>query len=535
MNATSDTLWSTRRPGRDESGSTLLLILVFLTSIGLLGAALMSYELTLNKQSFSTRRIQTRETGVNTAMEWAVNAVGNGREGFCQGGYDRDLLTIGGREVEVVCRVDNPDARAANNVALFLNRAEPAELNRIVANGTLGPSGTTHIDGPVYFGAKPAWSIDTPVRVAGDVLVGSDDGGCRTNETMELPKNLDALYPTARVCTTELSAVTPPPVEPPCEALEKCVDPTPLSLDAAGKETNGVPACKVFSPGLYRTAPILAGNNYFTTGTYYFELEDEWRIASAIRGGDPSPASDVAAESERETTVPRCAGAPEPIAPYGVTFVFGGRSSIRGMNSARIELFPATTGGSTLPTIVAGGRERVTDWAKRSEFGLDRDLITVGGGAPEFVLHGGVFAPDSAISLAGTREATVTIGGTVVVGRIELRGEEGEAATDAPTEPATEAATEATGRASMVKNNIGIFVPSGTAKKFVLMARSCPGGRDVISPTACTNPPVGAREPELCAVASATIYNDERRTLFVDSWRVDRDPSPSDPFRCEIS
>ncbi len=533
-----------------EAGSTLLLILVFLTSIGLLGAALMNYEITLNKQSFSTRRVQTRETGVNTGLEWAVNSLKQGKDGFCQGGYDRDVVTVGGREVEVRCQADDADRNAASNVAVFLNRAEPAELNRLRTSGALGPGGTTQIAGPVYLGVKGGWSIETPLRVDGDVLVGTEDGRCEPNETLDLPENMTALYANARNCSTDLSTVTPQPVPQPCEVYEKCPDPAPRLLDVKGNDTKSAPACKVFVPGYYRNAPALAGNNYFVPGTYYFELDEEWRIASAVRGGDPAPETGVAEAAQSATSIPRCAGAPEPSEPWGVTFVFGGRSTMRIMDTARVELFSFVTKETELPNIVSGGQKLTTEWARRSEFTLERNLLSVGGGSPEFLLHSGIYAPDSAVSMTGTSRAVEKIGGTVVVGRLELNGDSSDTsktgkdgvgsevsvAVETPSSLDEAAPGKDGSDASAAKpGNIGIFARAGTAKKFVLIARSCPGGRDVITRNACSAPPPGPLEPELCAVASATVYDDGRRTLYVDNWRVDRDPSRFDPATCVFS
>ena len=507
----------------DENGSTLLLILVFLTSIGLLGAALMNYEIALTKQSFSTRRVQTREAGANTGLEWAVNSLKQGKDGFCQGGYDRDVLNVGGREVEVRCRANDADRNADSNVAVFLNRSAPAELNVLRTSGTLGPDGSTQIAGPVYLGVKGGWSIESPLRVDGDVLVGTEDGRCEPNETLDLPENLTALYANARNCSTDVSTVTPQPVPQPCAVYEKCPDPEPRLLDVKGNETKSAPACKVFFPGYYRTAPVLAGNNYFVPGTYYFEFDEEWRIASAVRGGDPAPETGVAEAAQSATSIPRCAGAPPPMEAWGVTFVFGGRSTMRIMDTARVELFSYATKEAELPNIVSGGQKQTTEWARPSEFTLKRNLVIVGGGSPEFLLHSGIYAPDSAVSMTGTSSAVEKIGGTVVVGRLELNGER-----SVPSKGVSDPS-------AAVPGNIGIFARSGTAKKFVLIARSCPGGRDVITRNACSNPPIGSLEPELCAVASATVYDDGRRTLYVDNWRVDRDPSRFDPATCVLS
>ena len=220
------------------------------------------------------------------------------------------------------------------------------------------------------------------------------------------------------------------------------------------------------------------------------------------------------------------------------------------MDTARVELFSYATKEAELPNIVSGGQKLTTEWARRSEFTLERNLVMVGGGSPEFLLHSGMYAPDSAVSMTGTSRAIEKIGGTVVVGRLELNGDPSDTpksgkesvasdvavAVEAPSSLDEAASGKGGSDASAAKpGGIGIFARAGTAKKFVLIARSCPGGRDVITRNACSNPPSGLLEPELCAVASATVYDDGRRTLYVDNWRVDRDPSRFDSATCVFS
>ncbi len=505
----------------DEQGSSLILVMIFLSAIGVLSAALVSYELTINKQSFSTRRMQARETGVNTGIEWMINSLRQGRDGLCQGGYDNDVLTVASREVALVCRAAPPDGPAgptgptgsANNVALYLNAAEPHELNVVRTSGELGVDGGPTIVGPVYNGnpadGQTGWDLRSPLVVNGDVLGAAGGDRCDTGAVSEVPDGLKPLYANVKRCSMALSTVTPPPVPPPCAAIEKCVDPKPQSLDADGKETRGQPACRIFSPGLYKTAPQLAGNNYFRPGVYAFHFDAEWLISSALRGGDPVPQSEVAEAEPVISSVPRCAGAPEPASPWGVTFVMAGGSHVRVGPTARAELFSWSERNVALPNVVAAAKE-VTEWASPAMPTLERDLVSVSGGEPEFILHAGVFAPSSALTLAGQGAAIETIRNTVVVGRLELRA-------DAP-----------------ISGSLGIVSRTGRAKKYVLMARSCAGDRRIISHTACTSTTEGALEQDLCAIATATVYDDERRTVHVDSWRVDRDPSPADPSTCSL-
>lgn len=497
----------------DESGSSLILVMVFLSAIGVLSSALMSYEMAINKQSFSTRRMQARETGANAGVEWIINSLRQGRDGFCQGGYDRDIINVSGREVAVSCRTDGSDV-AANNVALYLNATGSRERNVIRTSGALGADGPPTIVGPVYNGniadGKSGWDLGAPLVVNGDVLGASEGDRCDVGDQADVPAGLKTLYANVKRCTMPLAAVTPLPIPSPCKSVKECGDRPPLFLDAEGKETTGQPACNVFSPGIYRTVPKLAGNNYFLPGVYSFDFDGEWKIASALRGGDPVPQTDTAEEEPVMSSIPRCVGAPEPAMPWGVTFVLGGSARLRVASTARVELFSWSDSTVSRPNIVAAGTKGVADWANPSSPTLDQDLVAVGGGEPQFILHAGMFAPQSSLRLAGQGAAIETIRNTVVVGRLDL-------ATDKP-----------------ISGPFGIVSRTGRAKKYVLMARSCAGDTRVISHNACTAPPTGVLEQDLCAVATATVFDDQRRTVHVDSWRVDRDPSPADPATCSL-
>ena len=187
--------------------------------------------------------------------------------------------------------------------------------------------------------------------------------------------------------------------------------------------------------------------------------------------------------------------------------------------TARMELFSYTTiadpkapvSQAHLPNIVAGGEKGVTEWAARSEVPLGSDLLGVRTGEPEMALHGGIYAPTAGVALRGRGAAVVTIRDTVVVGRFEMAVE-----------------------SDLKRPDFGIFGRTGTVRKYLLMARSCPGTAQHIQPDACTAPQAGPLEQELCTLATATVYDDDKRTVYLDNWRVDRDPSAADPAKCEL-
>ena len=420
------------RETTNESGAVLILTLIFITTIGLIGGALISYERTINRQSFSTRKVQVRETGTNTGLEWAVNSIRQGQDGFCQGSYTREVLTVGGREVEVICKgpATGGTTPGLNSFALYLNNASPAAQNVIKTAHAVGATPIKNIVGPVYNGSdtgggNDGWDLNAPLYVDGDVLV-AIGAGCVAGATSAIPTNLNPVYNTVKNCTVPLSAVTPAAVPAPCSPLAGCTDPVPVSLDAAGAPTAGAAACKVFAPGRYTTAPSLAANNYFQPGVYYFELNNTWRISSAILAGAPAPATATARQEQKFSSIPACVGAPAPTgAPgpsntYGVVFVLGKGTSIDVRNNGRVELFTYNNGTVQLPSVVVGNYAGVTAWALGSTLPLTKDLISVGVAQPEFILHSGVFAPDSAVLFKGSNNAMEMIRNTAVLGRFEM-------------------------------------------------------------------------------------------------------------------
>jgi hypothetical protein len=497
-----------RRNSHDENGSALLLSILFVTTMGVLAAALASYQVTLNRQSFTTKRIQTREASVNTAAEWAVNSLRSGREAFCQPGVEHRLTTLSNREVSVTCRPMTDAQRGTNTFAVYLHRSGDPALNAISTTGPLRDDAL--IIGPVYNGAGTAgWQLTGPLRIDGDVVIDDGAGDCESPRSIGTPTGVTASYVEAMACTIDLAAITPAPIPAPCANRSDCTNPEPVDLNSGGAPTELVPACRIFRPGYYTNPPALAATNYFAPGVYSFEFATEWSVNAALRGGDPAPATGAAAADPVISTIARCNGAPAPRAPYGVVFVFSGGARMQVNDTGRVELFSSNDAdGLARPGIVAG-RSPATPWASDSLLSLSTDLISVGTTDPEFVVHGGIWAPNSAVSLRGSAGAVALIRNTAVVARLRLQADDAGA-----------------------PRVFGVRGRTGTAKSYFIRARSCPGPTEFIVADACTNPPSGAREPELCAVAAVTVYDDAKRTVKIDTWRVDRDPSPNDPASC---
>lgn len=507
----------------DEEGAILLMTLIFLSVVGLIASALASGSFAVTRQSFSTRKVQARETGTNAGLEWAVNTLRNGKDGFCEKGFTEKILLLSGRQVRVTCKGVPSSTAGVNSFAIYINPATPSNSNFLgtssatnAAKGIVGPVYNAGTGGP----ANDGWDLKADLYIDGNVLE-PVSASCPLGGPGLVPVKLHPLYNTITCasgpfippCTAPcvpLSAVTPQPIPAPCSPLTACENP-PVTT---------VGTCSVFSPGYYSTMPVFSkDNNFFKSGVYYFDFNGIMTLGSSLLGGDPAPATATSAGDVQLSSVPRCGGA--PVQPTGgVVFVFGDKAGLRVTNLGRIELFTYKVGLKKSPNIVTAQLPGVTNgipWAgsNATNIGLNKDLISVGTAQPEFIMHSGAFVPQSGISLKGSNDAIEVFRGTVVAGRLEL---------------------QASG--SINNANFGVIVPAGGEKKYVLMANSCPGERSGLTANACSladlSPPVlpVQPEPELCSVASLRIYDDSLRTVWLEDWRVDRDAGPSDPATC---
>ncbi len=479
---------------RNENGTVLILALIFITVIGLLAAALLGFGRTSMRQIVSVRKVNARETGTNAGLDWAIQGI-KSRLAICLHGANAyQVLTVNNREVRVHCKVTNGTPAGPGGWALYVN------------NGTIttqaGGGTEKTIVGPVY--NSGGWNLGAPLAVDGSVSV---PGGC-TGATGPVP---DArLFPVNNnvdLCTVSLLEVrsTAPPA-PPANNCSSSSSATTCTGAAAAPPVNfltaGTTTCRVFSPGTYNDPPVLAPNNYFKPGVYFFDwaASKSWVITSSVRVGDPIPNVEKA-----EGTIPKCApesGSPSypPVSPYGAVFVFGRKARVEVRNSGRLEIFSYQVGVNVIPSVVT--RDILAPFAPSwvpasaaSNVPPGQYLVNIGQGSkPELVLHAGVYAPESDIRLRATQNGFAKIMATTVVANITL---------DAS--------------ASIASDHFGVIVPTGNgSKKFRLIAISTqrPG------------------EPQLCTAGAVTVYNDAVSTLGVDAWRVDRDPTTSDPATC---
>lgn len=461
----------------DEDGMILIMVLIFISLIGFVTAALLSYETAAFRQTSSVRKVDLRQTGTNGGIDWAVQTIRSGSDSFCQGNglWTKDL-TIGNRTVRVFCRMTAGTPSGPGGIALYGNGG-------VIDTG--GPKGAT-VTGPVYNAGTYAGGLNLTVNA--EV---SAPGPC-AGGTVLPPPGLTALYGSISLCDIPLTRVATPLLGVPTVNNGGIVSPTPVN-PLAQDVTFASKPCRIFSPGTYTTPPALLNNNYFKPGVYYFDWSttNTWNISSAVWAGDPVPATANSPGDNVISTIPRCGGLAAS-APYGVQFVFGRKANMAVRNQGRVEMFSYLNGTGVLPGVraIVGGDL----WGSANSLPVTTPLVSVGNGSKaELVIHGGMYAPNNLLKMRGTNTSLAKIMGTTVVYALT---------TFAP---------------ASFGDNAFIDVPSGAgSRKFVLMARSEQLGT----------------EPPLCTVSSLSVFNNAARSFNVDGWRVDRDATGLDLAGC---
>ncbi len=477
-----------------EDGMVLVMVLIFVSVIGVLSLGLLASEKVTMIQTAIDRKVDSRSTGTNGGIDWAVQTIKSGTASFCQGSgpWQQDLLIgVGGRKVRVFCKMVSGAASGPGGIALYATAGGNIDIG--------GPNGGV-VNGPVYNAGT--YTLGT-LTVNGEI---SEPGLCPAGLTSVGPPGLTGPYMNSALraiiskCDIELSRVTPPIPEPSAPGAAPAVQKV---VDTTGQD------CAIFSPGSYTAPPVLLANNYFRPGVYYFDWPSStttWNISSSVWAGDPEPSGLSNSHVDTKlSTIRRCLSAdpavtnPVPLVPpFGVRFVFGQKARFSVRNQGRLEMFSYKSGTGVLPGVRAGVASDA--WGTPSTLDITSPcstscLFSVGNGAKaELAIHGGVFAPNSYISMRGTNSSMAKIGGTTVINKIS---------TFAPVS---------------FLDNAFVDVSAGTGSRtWTLLARS-----------------ETTTELPLCTSASLQVFNNKARTTYVTAWRVDRELSPLDPADCTI-
>ncbi len=182
-------------------------------------------------------------------------------------------------------------------------------------------------------------------------------------------------------------------------------------------DTTTNPGCKVFSPGIYTTQPVLGNSNYFRSGNYEFRNIGTLTVQGkavhfghdpTLAGSYPVTVNDAACDYARQND-----------APTGATLYTSGNTQIDLASNSSFEISRRAQAyvrpGGAISTSL------VSLQVLNSSLSSSQSLVEASSGAKkEFAAHGLVWAPHSSIlfDTIPTKKAAALRGGAVI-GRLE--------------------------------------------------------------------------------------------------------------------
>jgi hypothetical protein len=426
------------RTNRSEQGSTLIVVLILVTFVGLVASAAAGYAFTNMRRSVITKSKIEKVNAANAGIRYGVDQLRVSptlcASAAARGGTGEPIPLpglVGDRPVDLVCQWKAGTPLGAAGFALMVTgqSAPNVAVTDPLIETAQGSSGKT-ITGPVYLPqtADAAFDLKKEVRVAeGNVYYRLASCG-----TSNLPSNMTVQGPTPPYgadCTTKTwdQIVTWPALP--------AVPPAPAS---APKDVGG---CRVFFPGTYTSMTLGNGPVYFASGVYYLNGVN-LNIANALIGGAPGPSDTFLLQDEAgscstmDDTNAEITSVPNNrVDGTGVTLILGGDASLYVDGGGHLELFRranADLSDETLrnvslvsvpPAAPVGYQAHVVD---PDDFVVD---IKSGGGngnnQPEMVSHGTVFTPYAAVAVGNAPVGVYQkfLGG-IVASRVDLTSPE---------------------------------------------------------------------------------------------------------------
>lgn len=463
-----------------EDGSILIIVLVFMVVFGLITAAAFTNAGANFKNTVGVRDNDKKVYSSDAGINWALQKIRTDNT-LCPvvGTYTLPNPPVinGSTAPTVTCNVTNGSVTGVNGYAVVTTSTNAPALT------TPGPSFAKTINGPVF-----ASSIDNGVQdlhvTNGAVFEG---GSCSDGK----PAGLTIDPPFTYTCTSTTNPAAAIDHDLPTSGLATAAAKPPAGTDVL----HGTVPCRIFTPGKY-TSIVLAKDNYFVSGVYYFANVGTLDVRKLqIVGGQPSGADEQA--TALLTSCGSDADAPGAASGTGVKFILGGNSAINVRNpSGRLELFSRLGGagnegtqGISLQTVcgtpgvsypgVACGSGAPGSFAPSTLTDAQAVLQEGIGNTPRLRIHGQVYAPNALVSFDATNTANAWLLGGAVVGKLALRQ---QASIDA----------------------VKVSIVPGIGQRTLTITSSVQilGERRIVS------------------TANVTIKNDAARTVTIQSWRT---------------
>jgi hypothetical protein len=355
----------TRIRQRDDTGTTLLLVLIIITTIALVAGAVLSKAFSSVVTTLALRDQSGTAYAGDGAAQAAINQL---RVGTFEN-------AVGAKCFGTANTLTLPNFYPAVNGQVTGVASAPSSA-AVVCAGEAG-TGAQGSPAPITSANKPAYAVmtlgtvrsatqlgegqnyaTTAIKIRGGVISNADisAAGLTVTGGAGASARTTPCVTVTPACTAMTGNVAdpnyPPPTDPPAP---------PVSVPACTNEN----VLAEFRPGLYTDSTLLnsckASWMLFDPGTYYFDFNtgsDDWVTKGTVVGGTLT--------GTKSNTAPAVPGAcVSPIttkSAVGVQFVFGGASRIRLDQGTNMEIC-ASYHATTIPTTIYGLKSPIVNGA----------------------------------------------------------------------------------------------------------------------------------------------------------------------------
>jgi hypothetical protein len=404
-----------KRRARGDDGSILVMALILVVIFGVLVGSIATYAAV----SFRHTRVVRSQTAMRASAEAGLRITLDQlkrHQTLCNdfGSTPQPLLAKPNDATVVVqCTNIGGANQGASNWAVILTGIGAGTIPSLFDSGTASDT-PRRISGSLYM-AVPSSNDVKRVELTGDLWY--PNGTCAGTPVAPTIPGLTIMEspPNTKICTTTPWNALVPTIFLPAK---------PAVNDPAGRD-DLVAGCRIFFPGTYTSPPSLGAQNYFVSGDYYFEFDDEFEIKNAtVIGGNIDPTLG----DTQYVSAPNCANARAVTAVggaeqgYGNTWFMGRGAWVDITGNGKLELFRRLQGTQAVSLMTIGTSG--AGYLASTNLLADGEAIlsTKSGSNNDMVIHGLINAPKSQVEFGNvSNDANAQVLGGVVAAGIDMQ------------------------------------------------------------------------------------------------------------------
>lgn len=391
-------------PVRDR-GSILPIVLVIVIVLGAVVVATAKYATSTLKYGQVVESRADRLSAAEGGMRDIVDRIGNAQLPLCAtaagvGGVDVNLPNISGSQVTVNCQQISGQLADITGWAIVVTGAGGVPDGQGLttqSGGTKIFGGSTYVARPQLLGLQKdlrieqgdLWYTGASCSTGGDFV-----GGATGHLVFESPIR-------GRWCTNRPWQYS---VGQPSGLFGMPTVPTlPTTAAPAFQDIAG---CRVFSPGVYTTAPNWASNNYLKSGNYVFNVSANGGVINIDHAIVTAGREGVGGD-EQQIDNTKCNPVRDADTATGASLYLDGNTHINVSTQGSLEILRRAQGDNVVS---------IQTLATHTSNYTTAVLSTKSGNTSQMAIHGQIWAPNAGLELGNVTNTVVAqiLGGAVV-------------------------------------------------------------------------------------------------------------------------